>query len=105
MKPPKELKPPGKALWNSVLDFADIAGCEPLLAELCKIADRLHQVREQIAEDGLVDEDGKKHTLADLETRLVGQYLASWKMLGLADSGEPRRPVGRPPESERKCRG
>lgn len=108
MKMPNDLGTAGRQLWKRVEAAYDTEGVEDLLCELCRVADRLHEVRSTLKRDGLtVTEDGKlkRHPLADLEPKLSGQFRMLWRTAGLADNpDEPARPIGRPPESERQCR-
>jgi hypothetical protein len=99
---PKGLGTAGKALWEWIVETCDhIEGTEPAAEELCRIKDRLHQVRDAINRQG-VSTRGKKNTLLDVEIKLSAQFLKTWRTLGLADKpDETKRPVGRPPESER----
>jgi hypothetical protein len=102
---PKDLGPSGRALWRWVTQQGDISGTEPLVAELCRLQDRLAELRALLAKDGAVlRESGRirKHPAADLEPKISGQFRQAWKLLGLADPPPAeRRPVGRPPAGER----
>lgn len=104
MKPPTGLQKPGRDLWRWIVEQGDIDGCEPMVNELCRLQDRLHQVRESISSEG-VWLDGKKNPLVDVEMKVSGQFAKVWRLLGLADRDEaPKRPPGRPPDSERFAR-
>jgi hypothetical protein len=100
---PNDFKKAGKELWKWLDDMADnVDECGPAVLELCRIADRLAEVRSRIATDGLIDEKGRRNPLTDLEIKLSGQFGKLWRILGLADKADAaKRPVGRPPESER----
>jgi len=91
-KPPHGLGKAGHKLWHHVASNYDLMGNEPVLEELCRVADRLAEVRSRIAEDGLVDGNGRKHALADLEPKLSGQFRMLWRLLGLSDDEEPKPP-------------
>jgi hypothetical protein len=52
------------------------------LAELCRVQDRLAQVRETLAAEGLMVEK-KAHPLASLEVKLSGQFRMLWRTLRL----------------------
>lgn len=104
MKEPKDLGPAGRALWRWVERQGSIDGTEPLLGELCKLQDRLTELRAALTRDGAIIREGgriKKHPAADLEPKISGQFQKIWRLLGLADPPPAeRRPVGRPPSSE-----
>jgi len=99
MKPPTDLKPTGKKLWRNLTKAYDINDSEELLAELCRTADRLGDVRQELATEPLV-KDGKAHPLLYIEAKLAAQFRLTWKTLGLADDPEGKRPVGRPATNE-----
>jgi hypothetical protein len=96
-KPPNDLRAAGKRLWNDLGNVFVFDDSAPLVAELCRIADRLAEVRETLTKEGLIDEDGKKHPLADLEPKLSAQLQKLWKLAGFSDP-EPKekRGAGRP---------
>jgi hypothetical protein len=99
-KPPADLKKPGRDLWRWIADEFTVEDSLPLVAELCRVADRLAEVRASIAEDGVGDSE-KRNPLLDSEMKLSGQLGKLWRVLGLADKPEPmKRPVGRPPAHE-----
>jgi hypothetical protein len=52
------------------------------LSELCKIHDRLTQVRTILSAEGLVV-DKKPHPLTTLEVKLSGQFRMLWRTLRL----------------------
>lgn len=90
-EPPAELGAPGRKLWRWTADQFDVAGVEPLVAELCHLADRLNEVRAAIKASPKFD--GR---LVNAEVKLEGQFTRCWSLLGLADSTEEKRRVGRP---------
>jgi P27 family predicted phage terminase small subunit len=101
---PNDLQAAGRQLWRRISSEFEVRGTEDLLQELCRLADRLAEVRSVLKAEGLVVGVGDKqrrHPLADLEPKLSAQYQKVWRLLGLADSDQPRRPVGRPSESDR----
>jgi hypothetical protein len=104
IKTPPNLKQAGKTLWgwlNEIAESDDLEAVRPAAVELCQITDRLAEVRGQIAIDGVLV-NARKNSLLDVEIKLSGQLAKLWRVLGLADGAEAsRRPVGRPPESER----
>ena len=54
IQPPRDLGPPGRALWDRVqseYDVRDVGGCE-LLALACAALDRCETIREQIEREG-----------------------------------------------------
>lgn len=104
MNRPKGLGAPGRALWRRLTEVCDLEeGAELLLAELCTVADRLHQVRQAIKRDGVATggKGGKilrAHPLLAHEPKLVARYEALWKLLGLArDEPDATKRIGRPP--------
>jgi hypothetical protein len=102
-KPPADLKRPGRELWRWIEGEYSLQGAEPLVSELCRVCDRLAQVREAIAAEG-VGEGGKRNPLLDSEMKLSGQFSKLWRVLGLADKPEAaKRPVGRPTAAEARA--
>jgi len=99
------LKPDGEGrrLWTWLYaECEGIDSCRPLVLELCRISDRLQEVREKIATQGLSVSGARgrtaKNPLIDVEVKLSKQFQVLWRSLGLADKPEEeRRPVGRPP--------
>lgn len=87
--PPGHLGEAGRSLWASLRrdhEISDAAGlC--LLARACEAQDRLAQVREQIARDGVVTRGYKGqprgHPLLSVESDLVRVQLACLRQLGL----------------------
>ena len=98
----KGLKTAGRKLRTWLEENCDnIADAAPAVAELCEMTNRLHEVRDAIAQEG-VTIGGKKHPLLDVEIKLSGQWVKLWRALGLADKPDgTKRPVGRPTEMER----
>ena len=99
-KRPADLDKAGRELWDALQEQYDLDDSGPLLAELCRTADRLAAVRKSLRDDGLTrQKDGRtyKHPLSDLEPKLAAVYGRLWKLLGLSESREPIRDVGRPP--------
>ncbi|MEK7754510.1 MAG: hypothetical protein AAB654_21475 [Acidobacteriota bacterium] len=87
LRKPRDLQAAGRKLWRELTRaFAFEPGETAGLAELCRVADRLAQVRETLVAEGLVVE-GKRHPLADLEPKLSGQFRMLWRTLRL-DLGE-----------------
>jgi len=89
---PAGIRPDGEGaklwLWlMSAVEGAD--SCMPLVVELCRIADRLEEVRAKLALQGLtvsgVRGRSAKNGLLDVELKLSGQFAKIWKTLGLAD--------------------
>ena len=80
---PRDLGPAGRKLWRELEQhYAFEPGETAGLAELCRIHDRLAQVRETLAAEGLVLEK-KAHPLASLEVKLSGQFRMLWRTLRL----------------------
>lgn len=113
MKPPKDLKKDGKKLWNWINEQFDgqIEDAQPLVEELCRLADRLAGLRAEIAKQGHwlpgkttakgIQLPGSKNPAIDQELKCSAAFNQTWKLLGLADKPEPSRAPGRPPNSER----
>jgi hypothetical protein len=80
----------GRKLWAWAVARYEIAGCEPLLHQLCNLSDRLAAVREELKK-GAVD-----CRLINAETKLVAQFQGCWRLAGFADDAAGKRPVGRP---------
>jgi len=103
------LKPDGEGrrLWAWLHENCEgIDSCAPLVMELCRIADRLQEIREKIAAQGLSVSGARgrtaKNPLIDVEIKLSKQYQVLWRSLGLADKPEEeRRSVDRPCASDR----
>jgi hypothetical protein len=89
-KPPTTFAIEGRQLWHWAAERYDIEGTQPLLGELCQIADRLAAVRTKFRRG---TPDGR---LISAEVKLIAQFTRAWKLLGLADSDAVKRPVGRP---------
>lgn len=108
IQPPADLKPDGEGarLWAWLA--SEVEGIEqlaPLVTELCRIGDRLQEVRAKLSSQGLMVSGARgrsaKNPLCDLEIKLSCQFSKIWKTLGLADKpAEERRPVGRPPAGD-----
>lgn len=78
----RELNKAGRQLRRWLAAHYDLAGCEPLAAELCILADRLAEIRKLIQEaTGTLD----KTRLMSAEVSVLGQYVRVWKQLGLAE--------------------
>jgi hypothetical protein len=93
----------GRRLWTWLhAQCEGIEENEPLVIELCRIADRLEQVRAKIKSQGLWITGSKKNSLLDVEIKFSSQYNRLWRQLGLSDKpDEEKRPVGRPPDNEK----
>jgi len=91
--PPQHLGEPGRALWKSIQrdhEITDGAGLA-LLTRACECQDRLAQVREQLAADGLLVAGYKKqprpHPLLAVEAETTRLQLAAIRALGLEVDG------------------
>jgi hypothetical protein len=98
----------GQQLWVWLRAECDesLEACRPLAIELCRIADRLQEVREKIRSQGLSVSAARgrstRNPLIDTEIKLSKQYQVLWRGLGLSDKPEEeRRPVGRPCASDK----
>jgi hypothetical protein len=94
-KAPKPLGTEGQRLWNELQKSFDLDGCEPLLTELCRVADRLAEIRAEIARAGVANAG----RLLDVEAKLSGQFRMLWRSLGLTDAEKEPKKIGRPPGS------
>lgn len=94
----------GRLLLEELESGYTLDGLEPAVTELCRAADRLQQIRDILTRDGLVQANGRKHVLVDAETKQAALFVSLWRLIGLADSDQPARPVGRPPSSEARKR-
>jgi len=91
----QQFGPAGAKLWRWLENQYDLAGVEPLAVELARLADRLGDLRAEIARDGVMIE-GKKHPCVDLELKTSAAFARAWRLLGLSDDAE-RLGKGRPP--------
>ena len=97
--PPSHLQAPGIALWSSTVAEWDLCEADQLvLAAACESVDRLTEIRDAIARDGVTvtDPSGRirAHPLMASEAALRGVLLRAWAQLHLDDSEPPK--VGRP---------
>jgi len=90
----------GRRLWRWLALSYELEGAEPLVRELCVLSDRLTQVRSDLVGPDLKPIDRAR--LVSVEVKLVGMFTRCWRTLGLADPGEPKRPVGRPAANDRR---
>jgi hypothetical protein len=105
---PDGLRPDGEGarLWTWLSDHADgVLDSMPLAVELCRVADRLQEVRSKLDAQGLAVSGARgrsaRNPLIDSEIKLSKQFQALWRALGLSDKSDvPARPVGRPPSGE-----
>jgi hypothetical protein len=107
LNPPKGLGRAGRGLWRQITLAYDTTGGEALLEELCRLQDRLSQVRAILNAEGLTvarttgrrgpePARDRRHPLADLEPKLSAQFQKVWKLLGLADRDpDPKPGMGR----------
>jgi hypothetical protein len=101
VQPPRDLEPPGRALWLAILHEYEIddSGSRALLAEACRAFDRAEQCAKAIARDGLMiaARNGfKEHPL--LRVELASRSFATKTLLRIGVVEVPAdKPVGRPP--------
>lgn len=110
MKTPDEFKPEsaGAQLWQWLEgEFEGLESCRPLALELCRISQRLSDVREKIAVQGLtvsgVRGRSVRNPLLDTEMKLASLVAKMWRALGLADKTPddlPASRVGKSPADE-----
>jgi len=98
-QPPDHLQSAGRSLWLSTLTEWHLSDADlVLLQSAAECADRLVQIREAIAKDGVVitDPSGRKrsHPLLAAEAQVHGVLLRAWGQLDLTDQEPPK--VGRP---------
>jgi len=111
MKKPSGLKPAGRRLWSWLEDnCGTLEPAAPLVAQLCRLADRIDEVQAKLAGEGVTvtikpvkgTPKVKPHPLATLEIKLLAEYRATWRLLGLAEEVPPqKRARGRPTDLER----
>ena len=90
---PEGLGGAGTALWIWLTGNFATAGCEPMCAELCCLADRLAALRQSIAEHP------NDQRLVNSEMKASAAFARCWRLLGLADAdakGKPGFPAGVP---------
>jgi hypothetical protein len=73
----------GQKLFDWAQQNFEAQGVEPLLHELCVLADRLSEIRQALKK-GL---DGR---LVNAEVKVCSQFTKTWKLLGLADPPKAR---------------
>lgn len=100
--PPPHLQAAGRELWASTLtEWTLDDAALVLLTTACECADRLVQIRDAIAEDGVVITDPsdrkRSHPLLAAEAQVHGVLLRAWKQLNLTDEQPPK--IGRPPKA------
>lgn len=95
-----DLGPAGRRLWRWLRrQFDGVDDLEPLALELCRLADRLHEVRARLAAPDLPALDFAR--LAGAEVRLSASFVRTWRALGLSDGDSPpARGRGRPSSFE-----
>ena len=97
--PPDHLQSSGRALWSSTLADWNLQSSELVtLALACECKDRLAEIREQIAAEGILitdpSERKRSNPLLAAEAQIMGVQLRAWKMLDLVERVKPK--VGRP---------
>lgn len=99
---PKDLRPDGagRELWAWLhAECEGIESCLPLVAELCRVADRLQEVRQKLALQGVsvsgIRGRSVRNPLLDTEVKFSKQYQTLWRALGLQDKPD-EMPVTRP---------
>ena len=89
MKPTPKYGAAGTHLRDWLVERFDIAGVEPLADELCRTADRLGEIRAELAKPGLTLMD-QCHLIAS-ENRVQAMFARLWRLSGLGDAEPPRR--------------
>ena len=97
--PPDHLQASGCDLWTSTLSEWSLTATDLLLlTTACECADRLAQIHDALATDGIVltDPSGRKrsHPLLAAEAQIQGVLLRAWGQLDLTDAQPPK--IGRP---------
>jgi hypothetical protein len=97
--PPRELGKPGLSLWRSITSEFDVddAGSTETLLQICAAADRLEEIAQQIAADGLAirSKTGlRDHPLLKIELGLRSFVTRNLARLGVTT--EPIKQIGRP---------
>lgn len=93
MTRPKGLGKAGWAVWRRHRVAAGKAGRLDALMEASKLADRLGEVREALAAEGLVNAKGEKHPLLAEEVKLSGQFRLYLTLLHASEKRAPGRPA------------
>ncbi len=86
MKIPKDLKREGKALWASITEHFEVEGVEHLLAEACRMQDRLADLRALMAAATAAD----LGRLVNGEAKVMASQARLWRLMGL-DKVEPAK--------------
>jgi P27 family predicted phage terminase small subunit len=99
-KPPKDLTPGAKRLWQRI--FAEVELDSPavlLLNTLCEAWDRLQEARALLARDGIVVKDrfqqDKPHPACAIERDAAATMTRCWRLLGFDQ--QPADEIGMPP--------
>lgn len=92
---PDNLGRTGRALWRQlhghylISDPHDVA----MFADLCALADRIHDARATLARDGLTTVDrygtARSHPCVDIERSAIKTFAALCRQLGLSDAVNP----------------
>jgi hypothetical protein len=88
----------GASLWKWLASQVEgLDECGPLAVELCVVMDRLQEVREKIASQGIIVSGTRgrsaKNPLLDIEIKLGKRFSELWKSLGLADRPADNSPL------------
>jgi len=97
-----QLDAAGQELFHWCGDHFNIEKVLPVVLELCRLADRLAQVRNELAKGGV---DSR---LINSEVKLSASYARAWKMAGFGDpevKGRVGRPAGVPIQPRVKTGG
>lgn len=86
MKIPQDLRREGKALWASITEHFEVAGVEHLLAEACRMQDRLADLRALMAAATAAD----LGRLVNGEAKVMASQARLWRLMGL-DKVEPAK--------------
>lgn len=86
MKIPQDLRRDGKALWASITEHFEVEGVEHLLAEACRMQDRLADLRGKMPEVSSAD----LGRLVNAEAKVMASQARLWRLMGL-DKVEPAK--------------
>ena len=98
---PKHLSKESKALWNKVVeDYTLEAHALHLLRLACESLDEAEEARLLLKKEGLTVatmHGVKTHPAVAIRQRAKMAYISHLRALGINETKEEKRPVGRPP--------
>lgn len=79
MNIPNDLKRDGKALWASITERFEVDGVEHLLSEVCRMQDRLAELRKGMPGATAAD----LGRLVNAEAKVMASQARLWRLMGL----------------------